>query len=459
MQGVAALTIMFLWFPALTPSAAEADSTILLQMQQQMQHMQIRMGELEKQNQDLKTRLDQYEQQAPVAVGTAAASPASVSSEIKNETGSKALPVEFYGFVKLDASYDTDRMNNGNFTKWVESGSYSPNDDEFNMTANQTRFGLNFKGPDVGPLKTSGKIESDFYGSGGAENTSNFRMRHAYLKMDWPESDFSILAGQTADIISPLLPNTVNFDYLRNIGNLGFRRPQVRLTKGFPIGESRVQLEGGVTRTIGDTLWGFDPGDTGEDAGFPTMQGRVSYTFPWLTEKDTTIGISGHWGEEEADYDRKNHAVHVDTWSLNLDLTLPLMEKLALVGEAWTGSNLDGLYGGAGQGVQGLDRDGNLANGYEFPGSGIDAQGGWAAFEIGPFGAFRYMLGASIDDPENGDLNPKQRSCNLSYFGNVYYNITKSLSTALEVSYWETDYIDLLDGDSLRLQGAFIYKF
>jgi hypothetical protein len=47
------------------------------------------------------------------------------------------------------------------------------------------------------------------------------RIRHAYGEMRWDE--FSILFGQTWDVISPLLP-TINDDSLMwNAGNLGDR--------------------------------------------------------------------------------------------------------------------------------------------------------------------------------------------------------------------------------------------
>src|SRR6266498_4931333 len=48
------------------------------------------------------------------------------------------LSVGLYGYVKLDAAYDSSRISAGNFARWVESEQIRRNDDEFNMTANQT---------------------------------------------------------------------------------------------------------------------------------------------------------------------------------------------------------------------------------------------------------------------------------------------------------------------------------
>lgn len=121
------------------------------------------------------------------------------------------LDIQFYGYVKADISYDDSRTNPGNFVVWVNSEATNNNDDEFNLTANQTRMGFNISGPASETMKTSGKIEWDFYGSNASENKPKLQVRHAYMTLDWPEDNFSILAGQTSDVISPLVPTTLNY--------------------------------------------------------------------------------------------------------------------------------------------------------------------------------------------------------------------------------------------------------
>jgi hypothetical protein len=120
------------------------------------------------------------------------------------------LDIQLYGYLKLDSAYDSSRIENGNYAKWVTSESTNDDDAQFNMTANETRLGMLINGPDNGNMKTSGRVEVDFYG-GGDENKSHLMMRHAYLKLDWPKSRFNIIAGQTSDVISPLFPSTVNY--------------------------------------------------------------------------------------------------------------------------------------------------------------------------------------------------------------------------------------------------------
>ena len=93
------------------------------------------------------------------------------------------LDVQLYGKIKTDASFDTSRTDTGNYARWVEHESTNRDDHQLNITANETRLGLRFNGPNVGEAKTSGVVEFDFFG-GGAENKATPMMRHAYMQMD-----------------------------------------------------------------------------------------------------------------------------------------------------------------------------------------------------------------------------------------------------------------------------------
>ncbi len=111
------------------------------------------------------------------------------------------------------------------------------NDDEFNLTANQTRLGFKIAGPASETMKASGKIEFDLFGNYASENKAKLQMRHAYMTLLWPQTDLSLIVGQTWDVISPLNPNTLNYSVLWDVGNVGYRRPQIRLTKGLPLND------------------------------------------------------------------------------------------------------------------------------------------------------------------------------------------------------------------------------
>ncbi|MGB2866088.1 MAG: DcaP family trimeric outer membrane transporter [Sedimentisphaerales bacterium] len=360
-----------------------------------------------------------------------------------------SLDIQLYGYLKFDAAYDTSRIENGNYAQWVESESPNDDDDQFNMTANQSRFGMKINGPNGETMNTSGRVEVDFYGGGPAENKAHLMMRHAYMKLDWPEDRFNIIAGQTSDVISPLLPSTVNYSVCWWTGNIGYRRPQMRLTKelGFEAG-GFLKLEGALARTIGqNSITGTD---SGEDAGIPTFQGRASMTLPMLGAQEATIGLSGHLGKEEYDIAVNGRDKEFTTWSLNLDYTQPICSKVQIKAELFTGENLNAYLGGIGQGVtiSGLNQ-------YEEIGS----KGGWIAAGLGPWDKKQFNVGVAMDDVNRGNVNPGGRTLNRSVFANVICSMNEQTDFGFEISHWRTEYRGPGDADSLRLQTALIYKF
>lgn len=136
---------------------------MLSRLQQQVEELQKRLGEQEQRNADLEARLQK--QEASVATLAKDVTPviqAAAKTPEKPAVRSK-YEMDIYGFIKVDAAYDTDRMDAGNFARWVVSEDEGGDDDDFSITANQSRLGLNVKGPDLLGGKTSGKIEVDFY--------------------------------------------------------------------------------------------------------------------------------------------------------------------------------------------------------------------------------------------------------------------------------------------------------
>jgi hypothetical protein len=250
-----------------------------------------------------------------------------------------------------------------------------------------------------------------------------------------------------------LLPSTLNYSVQWWAGNIGYRRPQIRLTKTHAFDErTELKLQGALARTIGlgGDNFAHTPGDAGEDAGFPGVQARVGLTFPLLEYKPTTLGVSGHWAKEELDITDSGDSKNLDSWSLNLDLVQPVNHWLVVKGELFTGENLNAYLGGIGQGI-------NTTTFKE-----IGSTGGWLAANLGPWDNWRFTLGVSAEDVDGGDLtgiSGDKRQYNRCVFGNAIYSINKSTDVGLELAQWRTKYDGQDDGDSFRAQMAFIYKF
>ena len=359
-----------------------------------------------------------------------------------------------YGFIKLDAAYDDSRVKPGNFALYVENEANHKNDNQFNMTARQTRLGLDIIAPKIYDWEAWGRIEIDFYGDGAKhENKGAVLLRHAFVELK--KGNFSLLAGQTSDIISPLTPYTVNYTVAWAAGNIGYRRPQLRATYTHPFTEETSLVSAfGITRTTGTVNEDFDLDlhNDGADSGFPTVQGRVALATKLLTKKRTVVGLSGHWGKEE--YDLKENPIlpyksqkRIKTWSVNGDFHVPITDFMELKAEVFAGYNLDDYFGGILQGVNPLS------------GNPIKSIGGWMQLKVVQSDKLKYHVGFGIDDPRNSDVIDGMRSRNNVYFGNVVYSLIPPVDLGFEYSYWDTDYKGMRSAVNNRIQTSVIYKW
>jgi hypothetical protein len=371
--------------------------------------------------------------------------------------------VDLYGFMKLDMAWDDSQTDNGNFARWVNSEAVRSGDNQFNQTINASRFGFNFKGPEDRKTRTTGNVEIDFYQAGTAQNSPGPRIRHAYMQLEWPDEDFSILAGQTWDLIGLLNPNQLNYTVAWHAGNLGFRHPQLRLTKGIKTGDhSKLTLQVAASRTIGKT-GPVTALDTGADSGAPALQGRVAYTFPTFKDQKATIGFFGHQGREEVDLLAAGDSHRVESRSAGVDVMLPISKTFTLKGEFWSGRNLDDYSGGIDQGVL-VSSTTSRIDPTAFPGAigrveGIKSRGGWGELTFAPCKTWRYNVGYSIDNPDDDPLPDRSRRCNTSRWFNIVHDLNEAMQVGIEYMGLQTQYKNAQDGTDRRLQSSFIYKF
>lgn len=372
----------------------------------------------------------------------------------------KGNSLKFYGFIRLDAIYDDSRMSNSQTPYYVlseDKAAGGKKDDEvFTMHPRLSRLGIDFNGSQVPNLangKVSGKLEIDFQ-NGGSESRAIPRYRQMYLKVKW--DDLSVLAGQTWDIISPLMPSVNNDTLMWNTGNLGDRRAQLRLAYEPKIGEGILSLVGGAGLTGAVDAKDLD-GDgvrDGEDSGEPQVQARIGYAVaaPWAAGNKAEIGIYGAYLWEDAqtkgDYEGKVAGV---------DFIIPLSQVLALRGEAWTGQDLSDLRGGIGQGV-------NTTTGEE-----IKSKGGWIEL-LYKRQSNSLALGWTIDDPDNDDLpssgtiaangtTSDGRTKNEAYYVSERFRAGGGVEMGIDYLYWQTDYKTLKKGTDNRVNLVFQYNF
>ena len=361
---------------------------------------------------------------------------------------SKGFVIKPYGYVKLDASYDDSKVATGNYVVYVPSEGTVENDNEFNFTARQTRIGLDVTAPEFDGWKAKGKVEIDFYGDGPTAHETKAEpfMRHAFLEVS--KEGLSFIAGQTWDVISPLNPSTVNYPVGWGAGNIGYRRPQVRVSYNKSFNSNTGLLtQFALSRTTGMTNEDLDGGgqNDGEDSGFPTMQGRVALTTPGLAGKKTVIGISGHYGQEEVDW--AGAETDLASWSGNVDFNIPLSERFTLSGEAFIGENIDDYFGGAIQGVNTVTRD------------EISSTGMWAQIKFIADKKWQYNAGFGLDNPDYDDINDGMRDKNSFYFLNTMVKVLPNITLGFEYTRWITEYKNAEDGTDNRFQTSATFSW
>ena len=363
---------------------------------------------------------------------------AAFSAEPISVTTKSGVSATLYGFASLNAAYEDSKSNNGNFANFVAASDLTnKNDGGWHFTPNLTRIGLNLSsGNDSTYFKVNGKIEVDFYG-GGSGNAPTPRLRHGYGEISFGNSGFSILGGQTWDLISPLVTPTLNAGVLNNSGDAGLRRAQLRLTEKIPVGGGSLDIAAAAVRTIGENqpYNTSSATETGVDADIPTFQGRIGISVPlWVEGKKFGLGVSGHYGQEEIDLDDTGRTKDIPTWSVNVDLTLPIVSTVTLLGEWFIGANLDTYAAGIGRGfVSDKENPKNVKS--------IGAFGGWIALQTKFIQELAFNVGAGFDKLDRDDIKKVGgREQNLSIFANTTYNLTSAFSLGFEYLHVQTDY-------------------
>ena len=376
--------------------------------------------------------------------------------------------LELYGYLKLEAAYDTQKTTDGDIMLWVNPQSPAGKDDEFNMSVWESRFGFNIKGPDVQGYKATGKFEGDFYGRVNAAGNDGkppphkplLRLRLAYADLTSESTNWSLRIGQDWDAFITVIPKSVNFTFFGEQGSPGYRRPQIWAKRVVDLGVCKMTAKAGIARTLGEMTAGFDvdknKSDDGVDSGTPTYEGNLIFEMPFMGAKQPLkVSVSGEYGKETADNSSSNTFVGIDyndfeSWLAMGSLFVPITDKFALQGAYWQGANLDAYEAGILQGI-------NLTLG-----KSIGAKGGWCQalfMPKGPTGKLTLIGGYGVDDPKDEDLNTGGRAKNEYPMGSVWYKLNDAVTFAFEYSHIKTSYKDQDPATDDRFHGAMYYYF
>ena len=361
-----------------------------------------------------------------------------------------------YGSLWGSAIYDTRRTSPGAYAFFVLSPDRQ-GEDQFIVDTRRTRLGIDITGPQI-PLfhcaNSRGRVEIDFTGEFVTENRAAVLLRHAYAEVY--DDDFRLLAGQTSDLISPLIPHTVSYSVGWGGGNIGYRRMQIRYERHLSFSD-QLQVTPAVA-VCQNIIFDVAAGIGRESTNWPIVEGRLGFTLgPRGTgEKPITFGVSAHVGEQGFDFPAVGPLPAIDdarvtTWSFNADLVVPITDRMSFQAELFLGDDLSTFLGGSLEGVDFTTRE------------AIYSAGGWCELGFDWTPSVHSYVGYSVDDPRNSDLvyTPARdlRTYNQFLFANVIYDVTQKLKLGAEVTWWKTHWLGLAPGDAVRFEFAGQYEF
>jgi len=170
---------------------------------------------------------------------------ASLPAQAQADKETPAFGLSLSGFVKTDIFYDsrqTTSIREGHFLLYPKGPLPDPDGVDvngrasFHMLSIQTRVAGKITGPDALGAKTSAYLEAEFFGTSDAD-LNGFRLRHAYLKLNWPRSELLIGQFWHPMFVTEDFPDVVSFNTGAPFQPFN-RSPQVRFTRTFGGGVS-----------------------------------------------------------------------------------------------------------------------------------------------------------------------------------------------------------------------------
>ncbi|WP_439182948.1 hypothetical protein [Carboxylicivirga taeanensis] len=142
-----------------------------------------------------------------------------ISSLVPAQEETKPFKVEIHGFVGVNAYMDTRQSytaRNGNIYLFPKPASLDEANNDINDNASYdidaafSRFNIGISGPDMFGAKSFAFIEGDFLGDKSGSKDVYFRLRHAFVRLNWNKT--SLLVGQSwhALFLTETVPGTVN---------------------------------------------------------------------------------------------------------------------------------------------------------------------------------------------------------------------------------------------------------
>lgn len=226
--------------------------------------------------------------------------PAAKKADARHYGNADDWKIEPYGYVRFDTIRDsTQSFFDGQQPYLIaRAGTYKGMHPRWTMTARDTRVGLSLGAPEYAGIRTSGKIEFDFFGIPPTDVRENdqlsfgpVRIRHGYVRLD--NAIIDVLAGQYYDLFGwgpTFYPATVAF--LGVPGQVYHRNPQLRLEKVMNFGGFGITAALAAVRP-GQRDSGVPDGQAGVKFSLDQWSGAAAQGFGQAGIVPLSLGLSG----------------------------------------------------------------------------------------------------------------------------------------------------------------------
>ena len=356
------------------------------------------------------------------------------------------------GFIKLDYVYNSVNLGSnapalGTFQPGgiPKTSSVAGNQDQSVFTARQSRLWFKVAGPTFLGAKTGALIETDFYGSGGSNESGNMRMRHAYGTLDWENTQ--LLFGQYWDNFGPASASTLDFGLGATAGNPQQPRvAQIRITRKVKLtDQNSLKLSASLQNPVQDSnqqtgaaadSWGSVVNSAAQAMLISKALG-VSPGFWGLSMNSLQAGFFGLYGTENVGGNSHN----IDSWGYGFYAFVPILASkdgrnramtASFEGQAYMAANMS-FNNATAHAQVGANGDKTGAKGYGVFGQAIfyPTQNLGLTAGYGRRNAYDYAAYAAI-------ANFQKSSSQV--FANVAYDINAAIRIATEYQNLNTQY-------------------
>lgn len=346
----------------------------------------------------------------------------------------KTITFKPYGFFELYGYGNDASFSYNDLMIYVSDEKKSTS----NISARNTRLGLDIAVPYITSFDLSSRLEIDFFGSlpdsGNAEPSVGIRMRHAYFKLSKTfksKTTLTLLAGQTwATAIIPTFPSVINPAAGWGAGNPWNRLPLAELS----LVQSAGKIDMGIKFAAAKPITGASANrrsfieiniDAGDASHWPSLQSQIFV-------KSNFSMVNFYWAAAGA-YGRENYTGgikingaetptygdEVEVWLFNT--ALQLTHKYAEIqGKFYIGENLDmfGVFGGS----LIIDNQGYVTD-------SMRAMGYWAELSLKPFKGMKLStgLGAELFDHDQAKYDE-----NSTFWVSAFYTLYDHFTTGFE---------------------------